>query len=104
MLITSVCFGEPVAAPAGTSAYDRHVSPRVFSGIQPSVELPLGTFLGALRRFLADPTSTDSVFCIVDLHSIPFPQEPAGLRQRTLDTAAHYPHSVLDPHLRQPSP
>src|SRR3546814_15341542 len=92
MLITSVCFGEPVAAPAGPSAYDRHVSPRVFSGIQPSGELTLGTFLGALRRFVADQASTDSVFCIVDLHAITVPQEPDVLPPRTLDTAAlHLP-------------
>src|SRR3546814_794111 len=97
MLITSVCFGEPVAAPAGPSAYDRHVSPRVFSGIQPSGELTLGTFLGALRRFVADQASTDSVFCIVDLHAITVPQEPDVLRQRTLDTAALYLACGIDP-------
>src|SRR3546814_1280309 len=97
MLITSVCFGEPVAAPAVPSVYDRHLSPRVFSGIQPSGELTLGTFLGALRRFVADQSSTDSVFCIVDLHAITVPQEPDVLRQRTLDTAALYLACGIDP-------
>jgi tryptophanyl-tRNA synthetase len=71
--------------------------PRVFSGIQPSGELTLGTYLGALRRFVADQASTTSLFCIVDLHAITVPQDPAQLRQRTLDTGALYLASGIDP-------
>jgi tryptophanyl-tRNA synthetase len=71
--------------------------PRVFSGIQPSGELTLGTYLGALRRFVAEQSSTDSVFCIVDLHAVTVPQEPAELRQRTLDTGALYLACGIDP-------
>jgi tryptophanyl-tRNA synthetase len=71
--------------------------PRVFSGIQPSGELTLGTYLGALRRFVADQASTTSVFCIVDLHAITVPQDPAVLRQRTLETGALYLASGIDP-------
>jgi tryptophanyl-tRNA synthetase len=71
--------------------------PRIFSGIQPSGELTLGTFLGALRRFVADQASTTSVFCIVDLHAITVPQDPVLLRQRTLDTGALYLASGIDP-------
>jgi tryptophanyl-tRNA synthetase len=70
---------------------------RIFSGIQPSGELTLGTYLGALRRFVADQASTTSVFCIVDLHAITVPQDPVVLRQRTLDTAALYLASGVDP-------
>jgi tryptophanyl-tRNA synthetase len=70
--------------------------PRVFSGIQPSGELTLGTYLGALRRFVADQGSTTSVFCIVDLHAITVPQDPAVLRQRTLETGALYLASGID--------
>jgi len=69
----------------------------VFSGIQPSGELTLGTYLGALRRFVADQAATTSVFCIVDLHAITVPQDPAVLRQRTLDTGALYLASGIDP-------
>jgi tryptophanyl-tRNA synthetase len=69
----------------------------VFSGIQPSGELTLGTFLGALRRFVADQSSTTSVFCIVDLHAITVPQEPDVLRRRTLETAALYLACGIDP-------
>ena len=72
-------------------------APRVFSGIQPSGELTLGTYLGALRRFVADQSATTSVFCIVDLHAITVPQDPDVLRQRTLDTAAAYLASGIDP-------
>ncbi|MEO7572797.1 MAG: tryptophan--tRNA ligase [Acidimicrobiales bacterium] len=73
------------------------MAPRVFSGIQPSGELTLGTYLGALRRFVADQAATTSVFCIVDLHAITVPQDPDVLRQRTLDTGALYLASGIDP-------
>ena len=87
MLITSVWFAEPLPSPA---------VPRVFSGIQPSGELTLGTYLGALRRFVADQAASTSVFCIVDQHAITVPQDPALLRQRTLDTGALYLASGID--------
>jgi tryptophanyl-tRNA synthetase len=73
--------------------------PRVFSGIQPSGQLNLGTYLGALRRWVQDQERTRSLFCIVDLHAITVPQDPAVLRQRTLETAALYLASGLDPDL-----
>ena len=73
------------------------MAPRVFSGIQPSGELTLGTYLGALRRFVADQDATDSVFCVVDQHAITVPQDPDQLRQRTLDTAALYLACGIDP-------
>ena len=71
--------------------------PRVFSGIQPSGELTLGTYLGALRRFSTGDTASDSTFCIVDLHAITVPQDPAILRRRTIETIALYVASGLDP-------
>jgi tryptophanyl-tRNA synthetase len=71
--------------------------PRVFSGIQPSGELNLGTYLGALRRFVTDQATSTSYFCIVDLHAITVPQDPEVLRRRTLETAALYVASGLDP-------
>jgi tryptophanyl-tRNA synthetase len=71
--------------------------PTVFSGIQPSGELTLGTYLGALRRFVAEQGDSTSYFCIVDLHAITVPQDPEVLRRRTLETAALYVASGLDP-------
>ena len=73
------------------------MTPRVFSGIQPTGELTLGTYLGALRRFVTDQSSTQSVFCVVDLHAITVPQDAAQLRQRTLDTAALYLACGIEP-------
>jgi tryptophanyl-tRNA synthetase len=75
------------------------VVPRVFSGIQPSGELTLGVYLGALRRFVVDQAEADALFCIVDLHALTVPQDPLMLRERTLHTAALYLASGLDPDL-----
>jgi len=72
-------------------------TPRVFSGIQPSGQLTLGTYLGALRRFVAEQGESDSFFCVVDLHAITVPQDPEVLRTRTLETLALYLACGLDP-------
>ena len=70
---------------------------RVFSGIQPSGDLHLGNYLGALRRFVVDQDEHESFFCIVDLHALTIPQDPAELRARTLSTGALYLAAGLDP-------
>ncbi|QGG95234.1 tryptophan--tRNA ligase [Actinomarinicola tropica] len=70
---------------------------RVFSGIQPSGDLHLGNYLGALRRFAREAQSPESLFCIVDLHAITVPQDPAELRARTIQMANLYLASGLDP-------
>jgi tryptophanyl-tRNA synthetase len=69
----------------------------VFSGIQPSGELSLGNYLGALKRFKAFQGDSDSLFCVVDLHAITVRQDPAQLRQRTYSGVAWYIASGLDP-------
>jgi tryptophanyl-tRNA synthetase len=70
---------------------------RVFSGIQPSGDMQLGNYLGALRRFADEQHRHESVFCIVDLHALTVPQDPEALRARTLETAAIYLASGIDP-------
>ena len=70
---------------------------RVFSGIQPSGDLQLGNYLGALRRFAREQDDADSIFCIVDLHAITVPQDPVELRARTIQTANLYLASGIDP-------
>jgi tryptophanyl-tRNA synthetase len=70
---------------------------RVFSGIQPSGDLHLGNYLGALRRFVVDQDEHESFFCIVDLHALTLPKDPAELRARTLSTGALYLAAGLDP-------
>ncbi|HEX9993281.1 MAG TPA: tryptophan--tRNA ligase [Acidimicrobiales bacterium] len=71
--------------------------PRVFSGIQPSGDLHLGNYLGALRRFAFAQHEADSFFCIVDLHALTVPQDPVRLRARTIEAAALYLAVGLDP-------
>jgi tryptophanyl-tRNA synthetase len=64
--------------------------PRVFSGIQPSGGLHLGNYLGAIRNWVRNQDKYDNIFCIVDLHAITLPQDPAALKENTLDLAAIY--------------
>src|SRR3989441_4170638 len=71
--------------------------PRVFSGIQPSGGLHIGNYLGAIRNWVRDQDKYDNIFCIVDLHAITLPQDPAALRENTLYLAAIYPASGIKP-------
>ena len=71
--------------------------PRVFSGIQPSGGLHLGNYLGAIRNWVRDQDRFDNIFCIVDLHTITVPQDPAAVRENTLDLAAIYLASGISP-------
>jgi tryptophanyl-tRNA synthetase len=71
--------------------------PRVFSGIQPSGGLHIGNYLGAIRNWVSDQDKYDNIFCIVDLHAITLPQDPAALRDNTLDLAAIYLASGIKP-------
>jgi tryptophanyl-tRNA synthetase len=70
---------------------------RVLSGIQPSGGIHLGNYLGAIQQFVASQGQDDGFFCIVDLHAITVPQDPAVLREATLDLAATYLAAGLDP-------
>lgn len=70
---------------------------RVLSGIQPSGDLHLGNYLGAIRRWVADQDRVDGYFCIVDLHAMTLPHEPARLRGGTLQLATLLLASGLDP-------
>src|SRR5438309_6316242 len=71
--------------------------PRVFSGIQPSGGLHIGNYLGAIRNWVRDQDRYDNIFCIVDLHATTLPQDPAALRENTLDLAAIYLASGIKP-------
>jgi tryptophanyl-tRNA synthetase len=71
---------------------------RVFSGIQPTSDsFHLGNYLGALRQWVELQDSHDALYCVVDLHAITLPQEPARLRQRTRIAAAQLFACGLDP-------
>ncbi len=69
---------------------------RVFSGIQPTGELHLGNYLGAVRRWAAE-ADPDAVFCIVDLHALTIPKDPAELRAKTLELTQLLVAAGLDP-------
>jgi tryptophanyl-tRNA synthetase len=70
---------------------------RLFSGAQPTGELHIGNYLGALKNWVALQDDYDSLFCIVNLHAITMPQDPATLRQKTLDLARIYLAAGIDP-------
>ena len=70
---------------------------RSFSGIQPTGDLHLGNYLGAVRRWTEDQHRADAVFCVVDLHALTLPQDPAELRSRTLSLASLLLACGLDP-------
>ena len=98
MLITAVWFREAVSGPAARRRLPSPAVPRVFSGIQPSGELHLGTYLGALRRFVADQARADVAASASSTSTpSPCPRTPCVLRRRTLETAALYLASGLDP-------
>lgn len=70
---------------------------RVFSGVQPTGNIHIGNYLGALKQFVELQEEMDCVYCIVDLHSITVPQDPKELRKNALDVAALYLAIGLDP-------
>lgn len=70
---------------------------RVFSGVQPTSEIHLGNYIGAIRRFVDLQDDMDCFFCIVDLHSITIHQDPKELYENTMKLAALYMAVGLDP-------
>jgi len=61
---------------------------RIVSGVQPTGNLHLGNYLGAVRNWVRLQADYDCIFCIVDLHAITVPQEPAALRRQTREVTA----------------
>jgi tryptophanyl-tRNA synthetase len=69
---------------------------RIFSGIQPTGNLHLGNYLGAIRNWVALQRDFDCIFCIVDLHALTQPQDPALLRAHTREVTAAYIAAGID--------
>ena len=69
----------------------------IFSGIQPSGELTLGSYLGAIKNWVTLADDYDCFYCIVDMHAITVRQNPADLRRRSLQQLAQYIACGLDP-------
>lgn len=70
---------------------------RVFSGVQPTGNIHLGNYLGALKQFVELQDDHECIYCIVDMHAITVPQDPKKLREHILDVAALYLAVGVDP-------
>lgn len=74
-----------------------NLTPRVFSGMQPTGNLHLGNYLGAMVRWVEMQKSHECLYCIVDLHAITLWQDPVELKQSIREVTAAYIASGLDP-------
>lgn len=72
---------------------------RVFSGIQPTGNIHIGNYLGAIRYWAESQTGFDNIFCIVDLHAITVPQDPRELKGKTREVAGLLLAAGIDPKL-----
>ena len=70
---------------------------RVFSGVQPTGNLHIGNYLGALKQFVELQDDHECIYCVVDMHSITLPQDPKELKKSVLDVAALYMAVGIDP-------
>jgi len=70
---------------------------RVFSGIQPTGDIHIGNYLGAIRHWVASQAELDSIFCVVDLHAITVPQDPGTLKLKVRETAGLLLAAGIDP-------
>ena len=70
---------------------------RVFSGVQPTGNIHLGNYLGALKQFVELQDENECLYCIVDEHAITVPQDPKELKKHILDVAALYMAVGVDP-------
>ena len=70
---------------------------RIFSGVQPSGNLHIGNYLGAIKNWVKLQDEYESIFCVVDLHAITVPQDPETLRKKTIEIAKIYLAAGIDP-------
>ena len=70
---------------------------RILSGVQPSGDLHLGNYLGAIKNFVSLQKEYECFFCVVDLHAITVWQNPDDLKSNILDVASIYLAAGLDP-------
>ena len=70
---------------------------RIFSGVQPSGNLHIGNYLGAIKNWVSLQKSFECIFCIVDLHALTVKQNPKELPKNTLEVTAAYIASGIDP-------
>jgi tryptophanyl-tRNA synthetase len=84
-------------APGTTTAVDKAKRERVFSGIQPSGNPTIGNYIGAIKNWVAEQDIYDNIYCVVDLHALTVPQDPAKLRESIRQLYALLIACGLDP-------
>ena len=72
-------------------------APLVFSGVQPTGNLHLGNYLGAIKKFVALQSTSACIYCVVDLHAITVPQNPAELKSQIREVTAAFLACGIDP-------
>ncbi len=82
----------------GESMQQAKTKTRVFSGVQPTGNLHLGNYLGAITKFVALQAEHDCLYCVVDLHAITVFQDPDQLKHNTREVTAAFIASGIDPH------
>ena len=96
-----MCSLAPTSAPESDGSATQETKPpirkRVISGVQPTGNLHLGNYLGAIRQWVTNQDEHENFFFVVDLHAITAPHDPAELNKATYDIAALYLASGLDP-------
>ena len=70
---------------------------RIFSGVQPTGALTLGNYLGAIKRFVSLQDEAECIYCVVDMHAITVPQDPAALMSQTREVTAAFLACGIDP-------
>ncbi|HEX3468158.1 MAG TPA: tryptophan--tRNA ligase [Candidatus Elarobacter sp.] len=69
----------------------------VFSGIQPTGAIHIGNYFGAIKHWVAGQDDAENIFCLVDMHALTVPQEPAALREQIVETATVLLAAGIDP-------
>jgi tryptophanyl-tRNA synthetase len=92
VILPTTYHGPSVPAPSTPA-----VAQRVLSGIQPSGDLHLGNYLGALRNWVSFQQDKEALYCVVDLHALTLDSDPTVLRASTLDAATNLLAAGLDP-------
>src|SRR5688572_14097173 len=70
---------------------------RIFSGAQPTGNLHIGNYLGAIRNWVALQREYESLCCVVNLHAVTVPQDPRALAEKTREVARIYLAAGVDP-------
>ena len=83
---------DPVTQPVALKPF----TPRVFSGVQPTGNLHLGNYLGAIKRFAELQAGNDCIYCVVDMHAITMPQDPLELTRAIREVTAAFIAAGID--------